>query len=35
MPVKKLIQALAPGGGNTQKESGGVLGGLFGGALDQ
>jgi uncharacterized protein (AIM24 family) len=35
MPVKKLIQALAPGGGNAQKESGGVLGGLFGGTLDQ
>jgi uncharacterized protein (TIGR00266 family) len=35
MPVKKLIQALASGGGNAQKESGGVLGGLFGGTLDQ
>jgi len=35
MPVKKLIQALAPGGGNAQKESGGVLGGLFGNVVDQ
>src|SRR4028119_140947 len=29
MPVKELIQALAPNGGNAQKESGGMLGGLF------
>ena len=35
MPVKKLIRALAPGGGNAQKESGGVLGGLLGGMLDE
>jgi uncharacterized protein (TIGR00266 family) len=35
MPVKKLIQALAPTGGNARKESGGVLGGLFGGVLDE
>ncbi|TGE14906.1 TIGR00266 family protein [Hymenobacter elongatus] len=35
MPVKKLIQALAPTGGNASKESGGVLGRLVGGALDQ
>ena len=31
MPVKKLIRALASGGGNAQKESGGLLGGLLGG----
>jgi uncharacterized protein (TIGR00266 family) len=35
MPVKKLIQALAPTGGNARKESGGVLGGLLGGVLDE
>ena len=35
MPVKKLIQALAPWGGNARKESGTVLGGLFGGLLDE
>ncbi len=35
MPVKKLIRALAPGGANAQKESGGVLGGLVGGLLDE
>lgn len=35
MPVKKLIQALAPGGGNTRKESGGVLNGMLGNILDQ
>jgi uncharacterized protein (TIGR00266 family) len=35
MPVKKLIRALAPGGGNARKESGGVLGGLLGNVLDE
>ena len=35
MPVKKLIQALAPSGGNAGKESGSVLGGLVGGLLDE
>ena len=35
MPVKKLIRALAPTGGNAQKESGSVLGGLMGGLLDE
>ena len=35
MPVKKLIRALAPTGGNAQKESGSVLGGLVGGLLDE
>ena len=35
MPVKKLIQALAPGGGNARKESGGVMGGLFGNLLNE
>ncbi len=35
MPIKKLIQALAPAGGNARKESGGVLGGLFNGVLDE
>ena len=35
MPVKKLIQALAPWGGNTKKESGSVLGGLLGNLLDE
>jgi uncharacterized protein (TIGR00266 family) len=35
MPVKKLIQALAPSGGNAQKESGSVLGGLVNGWLDE
>jgi uncharacterized protein (TIGR00266 family) len=34
MPVKKLIQALAPAGGNAQKESGGILGNIMG-AFDQ
>ena len=34
MPVKKLIQALAPAGGNAQKESGGILGNFMG-ALNQ
>ncbi|QKG54800.1 TIGR00266 family protein [Hymenobacter sp. BRD67] len=35
MPVKKLIQALAPWGANSKKESGTVLGGLFGSLLDE
>ena len=35
MPIKKLIQALASSGGNARKESGGVLGGLLGGVLDE
>ena len=35
MPVKKLIRALAPWGGNAKKESGTVLGGIFGGLLDE
>ena len=35
MPVKKLIQALAPRGGNAKKESGSILGGLVGGILDE
>lgn len=35
MPVKKLIQALAPWGGNAKKESGSVLGGLVGGLFDE
>lgn len=35
MPVKKLIQALAVGGGNARKESGSVLGGLTNGWLDE
>jgi uncharacterized protein (TIGR00266 family) len=35
MPVKKLIQALVPGGGNARKESGGVLGSLTNGWLDE
>ena len=35
MPVKKLIQALAPAGGNAQKESGSALGGLAGGPFDE
>ncbi|MBX0291912.1 TIGR00266 family protein [Hymenobacter sp. HSC-4F20] len=35
MPIKKLIQALAPAGGNVQKESGGVFGNLVGGILDE
>ncbi|WP_375436198.1 TIGR00266 family protein [uncultured Hymenobacter sp.] len=34
MPVKKLIQALAPAGGNARKESGSVLGNL-GGLFDE
>lgn len=35
MPVKKLIQALAPTGGNARKESGSVLGGMLGNLLDE
>lgn len=35
MPVKKLIQALAPGSTNARKESGGVLSGVLGGLLDE
>lgn len=35
MPVKKLIQALMPNGSNAGKESGGVLGRLVGGVLDE
>jgi uncharacterized protein (AIM24 family) len=35
MPVKKLIQALAPWGTNARKESGTALGGLFGSLLDE
>ncbi len=35
MPIKKLIRALAPAGGNAQKESSSVLGGLVGGLLDE
>ena len=35
MPIKKLIQALAPMGGNARKESGSVVGGLLGGLLDE
>ncbi|MBJ6144058.1 TIGR00266 family protein [Hymenobacter sp. BT559] len=35
MPVKKLIQALAPTGGNARKESGSVLGSLTNGWLDE
>jgi uncharacterized protein (TIGR00266 family) len=35
MPVKKLIQALAPAGGNARKESGSVLGSLTNGWLDE
>ena len=40
MPIKKLIQALAPSGGNAGKESGsvlgaGMLGGVFGSLLDE
>ena len=35
MPVKKLIQALAPWGGNARKESGTALGGIFGSLLDE
>ncbi|WP_375419111.1 TIGR00266 family protein [uncultured Hymenobacter sp.] len=35
MPIKKLIQALSPAGGNARKESGGVLGGLLNGVLDE
>ncbi|MFD1467908.1 TIGR00266 family protein [Hymenobacter caeli] len=35
MPIKKLIQALAPAGGNAQKESGSVLGGIVGGLFDE
>jgi len=33
MPVKKLIQALAPWGGNARKESGTALGGIVGSLL--
>ncbi len=40
MPIKKLIQALAPMGGNSGKESGsvlgaGMLGGVFGSLMDE
>jgi uncharacterized protein (TIGR00266 family) len=35
MPVKKLIQALAPAGGNARKESGSVLGGFLGNIMDE
>ena len=35
MPIKKLIQALAPWGGNAQKESGGALSGILGGLFDE
>jgi uncharacterized protein (TIGR00266 family) len=35
MPVKKLIQALAPWGGNARKESGAGLGGVLGGLFDE
>lgn len=35
MPVKKLIQALAPWGGNAKKESGSLLGGLAGSLFDE
>ncbi|MFD1870912.1 TIGR00266 family protein [Hymenobacter bucti] len=35
MPIKKLVRALAAGGGNAQKESGSVLGGLVNGWLDE
>lgn len=35
MPIKKLIQALASSGGNARKESGTVLGGVFGSLLDE
>ena len=35
MPIKKLIRALAPGGGNAQKESGSVLGNMFGDLMDE
>jgi uncharacterized protein (AIM24 family) len=35
MPVKKLIQALAPWGGNAKKESGTALGGFLGNLLDE
>lgn len=35
MPIKKLIRALAAGGGNSQKESGGLLSGMLGGVLDE
>ena len=40
MPIKKLIQALAPFGGNAGKESGsvlgaGMLGGVFGSLMDE
>ena len=35
MPVKKLIRALAAGGSNSQKESGGILSGMLGGVLDE
>ena len=29
MPIRKLIRALSPMGGNSRKEAGSVLGGLF------
>lgn len=35
MPVKKLIQALMPNGGNARKESGSVLGNFVGNILDE
>src|SRR6476469_2789972 len=35
MPVKKLIQALAPNGANARKESGGMLGGIFDSLTDE
>ena len=35
MPIKKLIQALAPGGGNAGKESGTALGSVLGGLFDE
>ena len=34
-PIRKLIRALAPAGGNARKESGEVLSSLFNGVLDQ
>lgn len=35
MPIKKLVQALAPAGGNAGKESGSVLGGLAGALFEE
>ena len=35
MPVKKLIQALAPAGGNAGKDSGGMLGGFLNNIMDE